>query len=305
MPIYDVQDEDNHSIQIGHIQGSKSRVRHPEEVNKECSLSLKINDIDGCKTSTVGNPYIRTRQHGTFTKTNLTKDIPGAQISTLKKGIQTKRHLNPLVPQYVYLDKEGGHSGPATNVKVSTPPKDTPAANDVPQVTNTPPADKGEIKPTEPRRLSEKDGVPAKEVRIESQKAPSPPDKASKANLLTTKEFLNDDYGDAKASVDQPEATTKKASSNIKIKTIDRIPLHKRIDKEKYQHDLEKFYMDTWDEKPKLANNTKPKEDMGDKIRTLQDEMARQKEQFRQTEEAKRQKIAPELLDKPLSNAQR
>jgi hypothetical protein len=102
-PTYNVQNEDNTRVEIGFVDGSKSRVRHPENINKEGSLNLKCEDIDGCKTSTVGNPYIRNRSHLTYTNTNLTKDIPGAQISTLKKGIQTKRHLNPLVPLYNYL----------------------------------------------------------------------------------------------------------------------------------------------------------------------------------------------------------
>ena len=155
MPIYDVQDDDNQPIKIGQIQGSKSRIRHPENVNKETSLSLKINDIDGCKTSTVGNSHIRNRVHGNYTNTNLTKDIPGAQISTLKKGIQTKRHLNPLVPQYVYLDREGGISAPAVNNKAATPPRDSAAVNDVVATTTSPPADKGEIRPTDPRRASD------------------------------------------------------------------------------------------------------------------------------------------------------
>lgn len=109
-PTYKVHDEDNNHIQIGHVEGSKSRIRHPDTVNKEISFSLKCEDIDGCKTSSVGNPYIKNRLHHTQTATNVTKDIPGAQISTLKKGIQTKRQLNPLDPQYYYLD----HEKPAT-----------------------------------------------------------------------------------------------------------------------------------------------------------------------------------------------
>ena len=38
-----------------------------------------------------------------------TKDIPGAQIATLKKGMTTIRHVNPLVPDY----QNPGHSEPA------------------------------------------------------------------------------------------------------------------------------------------------------------------------------------------------
>ena len=35
-----------------------------------------------------------------------TKDIPGAQTSTLKKGIVTQRRVNPLRPKYNYLGAE-------------------------------------------------------------------------------------------------------------------------------------------------------------------------------------------------------
>ena len=103
-PIYHVCDEEHHDMGVGFIEGSVSRVRHPEVVQKEQSFSLKTKDIIGCKTSTTGNQYIRERHHNTVRKINKTKDIPGAQISTLKKGIQTKRHLNPLNPLYHYLD---------------------------------------------------------------------------------------------------------------------------------------------------------------------------------------------------------
>ena len=53
--------------------------------------------------------------------TNLTTDIPGAQISTQKKGIQTKRHLNPLTPQYRLLDYQNDNKSMTSKYSNSVP----------------------------------------------------------------------------------------------------------------------------------------------------------------------------------------
>ena len=44
---------------------------------------------------------------------------------------------------------------------------------------------------------------------------------------------------------------------------------------------------------------------MGSKIDSLQEEMHKQKKAFREHEEFKRQHVAPELVNKPKTNAQR
>lgn len=101
----------------------------------------------------------------------------------------------------------------------------------------------------------------------------------------------------------------------MKITTgkVERLPLHKRIDKEKYQSDLEKFYNDGWDAAPvaqahgasKKVNNDGQGSEMGEKIGKLQDEMSRQKQQFKKTEEVNRQKVSAQLVDKPKTHAQK
>lgn len=191
-PIYDVQDENNHQIQIGHVDGSKSRIRHPDSVNKEVSFSLKCEDIDGCKTSTVGNPYIRTRFHHTQTATNVTKDIPGAQISTLKKGIQTKRHLNPLVPQYKYLDYEAPATSKAVHdneLQAAEPRKKTP-----PETTNERKVSGNKNGVLEEMPMNQKE-----ELMFDSQKVSDVKDLNTGHNepkLLNTEQFLNNDFGE-------------------------------------------------------------------------------------------------------------
>lgn len=183
-PTYDVQNEDNTKCEIGFVEGSRSRIRHPERPNKEGSLNLKCEDIEGCKTSTVGNQYIKNRSHLTYTNTNLTKDIPGAQISTLKKGIQTKRHLNPLVPQYQYLDngheevKAAGAKSDAQVVPSSSQMKEVGGMSE-PAVSG-----KNDLVPTNP-----------KTVMFDSQDIGHTTDGP---NLMSTQQYLADDFGGAK-----------------------------------------------------------------------------------------------------------
>lgn len=60
--------------------------------------------------------------------------------------------------------------------------------------------------------------------------------------------------------------------------------------------------------KPVVQQNTasgQENNDVGEKIHKLQEEMSRQKQQFRDIEEAKRQKIPSDLVDKPRTNAQK
>ena len=98
-----------------------------------------------------------------------------------------------------------------------------------------------------------------------------------------------------------------KKSSNLKISkvNIERVPLHKRIDKEVYQSDLERFYTDTYDRKINNVGATCEPSDAGTKINKLQEEMSKQKAAHRTQEEHRRQSIAPELVNKPKTNAQR
>ena len=80
---------------------------------------------------------------------------------------------------------------------------------------------------------------------------------------------------------------------------LERVPLHKRIDKEVYQSDLERFYNDNYDRSVKGGN------DCGSKINTLQEAMIKQKAAYKTQEEHKRQSIPSELIVKPKTNAQR
>jgi hypothetical protein len=47
----------------------------------------------------VGNFHSRERLH--FRDTNNTAEVPGAQVGTIKKGVQTSRVTNPLSPVYI------------------------------------------------------------------------------------------------------------------------------------------------------------------------------------------------------------
>jgi len=89
-------------MHIGKVEGSCPKELHPKVVNKTQLFSLINQDIDGSQVNTTGNQIIKSKQRRDLRNINLTKDIPGAQASTLKKGITTKRQLHPLVPDYKY-----------------------------------------------------------------------------------------------------------------------------------------------------------------------------------------------------------
>lgn len=80
-------------------------MRHPKDVHKVMSSDLRTTDIDGAQASTSTQHVTKLQTRDMYMKT---KDVPGAQIGTLKKGIETGRQLDPLWPIYTIP----GHSEP-------------------------------------------------------------------------------------------------------------------------------------------------------------------------------------------------
>ena len=103
-PRYKVVNEDNKLVEYGQLD-NKATVRHPKEVNKVTSSDLRTADIDGAQASTAVQNVNKLATRDTFMNT---QDIPGAQTTTLKKGMTTTRQSNPLWPAY----KIPGHSEP-------------------------------------------------------------------------------------------------------------------------------------------------------------------------------------------------
>jgi hypothetical protein len=98
-PIYDWKVNDN-SKSIGPIEKNYPAVFSKYKYKNPFNLNNK--DIEGTNTgSKVQILKFRGRNYAYSTK-----DILGAQSDTVKRGIITQRHLNPLSPQYKYL----GHS---------------------------------------------------------------------------------------------------------------------------------------------------------------------------------------------------
>ncbi|KAL4486450.1 hypothetical protein ABPG72_018404 [Tetrahymena utriculariae] len=96
----------------GFIDGSKSRIRHPS-LNKEKSFSLNTKDILGAHANAIPEKFVNlnnTRKD--FISTNKIDDIPGAQKSTLIKGMITKRCVDPNVPQYSFPGHTEAYSKP-------------------------------------------------------------------------------------------------------------------------------------------------------------------------------------------------
>ncbi|KAL4464775.1 hypothetical protein ABPG74_011336 [Tetrahymena malaccensis] len=106
-PTYIGQNDQGEKIQYGHIDGSLSRRLHPEE-SKKVNFNLTTNDIKGAWHGTHTEKFLKRDTRKDFRVTNITKDLPEAQVGSLKKGIITNRHVNPLVPKYQLLgEKEG------------------------------------------------------------------------------------------------------------------------------------------------------------------------------------------------------
>jgi hypothetical protein len=103
-PRYKVVDENNSLYEYGKVE-NKCAVRHPKDVNKVTSFDLRTTDIDGAQASTSTQHVNKLATRDQYMKT---QDIFGAQASTLKKGITTGRHLDPLWPSY----KVPGHTEP-------------------------------------------------------------------------------------------------------------------------------------------------------------------------------------------------
>jgi len=104
-PRYKVTNQENELINYGQLD-NKPMVRHPKDVNKVTSLDLKTSDINGAQASTATQHITKLATRNEFMKVH---DVPGAQTGTLKKGMSTARHLDPLWPTY----RVPGRSEPA------------------------------------------------------------------------------------------------------------------------------------------------------------------------------------------------
>lgn len=102
-PRYKVVDENKALFDYGKID-NKPIIRHPQVVHKE-AYALQTQDIDGAQAGASTKHFHKISTRDDLLKT---QDIPGAQIATLKKGMTTIRHVNPLVPEY----RNPGHSEP-------------------------------------------------------------------------------------------------------------------------------------------------------------------------------------------------
>jgi len=132
-PRYKVVDENNSVYEYGKVE-NKCAVRHPKDVNKVTSFDLRTTDIEGAQASTSTQHVNKLATRDQYMKT---QDIFGAQASTLKKGITTGRHLDPLWPSY----KVPGHSEPAPVYNRNTKPASTVTSSAVKTGVSTAPID--------------------------------------------------------------------------------------------------------------------------------------------------------------------
>ncbi|CAD8154622.1 unnamed protein product [Paramecium pentaurelia] len=99
-PIYQHRDEEGKLVQIGFIDGSKTKQLHPITINKFASSILTTQDIVGAQAGSHSQHFLRTNQRKDYRQTNSISDIEGVKAGTLKKGIESKRYTNPLMPAY-------------------------------------------------------------------------------------------------------------------------------------------------------------------------------------------------------------
>lgn len=98
-PTYQVRDQDGQVIEIGGIDRSSPK-KLPTRTTGGFFDGLQIADIPGTAVGSrrVGNFHNKERSH--FRQTNDIKEIEGAQVGTLKRGVSTQRRTDPLNPKY-------------------------------------------------------------------------------------------------------------------------------------------------------------------------------------------------------------
>ena len=231
------------------------------------SGSLLNADIAGAKTGTVGNQHVKhlvgqTQQpRGQYRHLTDTQDILGAQTGTLKKGIQTNRHLNPLVPDY----KVPGHlqdqewvalanNGRPDFVSGKTHPKPLPASPGValPAIGN--PASQAPLfesqlvspEPRQPEGLLQSEQAGLEGSRALEPLHPQEKQQSRKASgsvhggAPVLGEPAKTPSHSAPQSAAGPGAALQRQASSQSASQSK--PLHKRIDREEFMRDAQSFY---------------------------------------------------------------
>jgi len=102
------------ALEVGEVQGSKPRKLQWD--NGEPQLSLQRQDLPGA----VPQRYVGHVKHNIYDPPEVRPmvsfhdphDIPGAQVGSLKRGLASRRSVNPLNPAYTMLDGDDRHPAP-------------------------------------------------------------------------------------------------------------------------------------------------------------------------------------------------
>ena len=111
-PKYIVGDENKQKIEIGEIEKNRSKILHPN-LEKDKDFNLKTGDINGAWADTHADLFLRRNERRDHRDNMITKDISGAMVGSLKKGIESLRHTNPIWPKYQYIGEQGSKLGNA------------------------------------------------------------------------------------------------------------------------------------------------------------------------------------------------
>lgn len=94
-PVYEVKYRNGETYVHGNIEKSKPATVYPYVYNDP--FNLKVDDIDG----TCSGSKNRINKFTALNQNLNIKDISGAAVGSLKKGIVSNRHTNPIMPNYV------------------------------------------------------------------------------------------------------------------------------------------------------------------------------------------------------------
>ena len=100
-PTYSLSYLNGEKYVLGEIDGSKPKVFSRFNTEKD-GKNLTTKDIEGAEPNSISflqKYYLRNKKPLMYSA----EDIIGAKHDTRKRGIVTKRNLNPLVPKYMYL----------------------------------------------------------------------------------------------------------------------------------------------------------------------------------------------------------
>lgn len=219
-----------------------------------------------------------------------TQDIKGAQTSTLRRGIQTKRQTNPLNPNYQFP----GHiqDQDQYNLRISK--------------THTEGFVQGPIqvseKPKTPAGVIQNEGLEASDRPVEEVKQPPLFESyVPAAEEPAPKSFNQHQPSNSSKKGNTPKSANLPAVGKRSVAQSstgeDNKPLHKRIDREEYMKDVQKFYGPAATAQEEPSKISKLIEQL-DNQRKVMEKLDRKQKDILHNTKVDNRKTAAQMIDK-------